>query len=343
MLLVNQAQLPLNVADKSHPLKQFSNKYHEVLSGLKERFPKGTITLQRRGWPRINKETGLVEPCPQMAIPLQYNVEGDNGQAVWAYCDTRPVIHANGLMEIPDSHRHMLVGETLSIDLGKKPDLAVYLWLTPFVRQDFEVFDPEGDALRAALARQNEIELANAIWTGIASEPRLRMIAAAWGVRGASDGDVSVVRKRLEDRILQLEKDKQKNPDDVSLKGISAFLREIKADDDIRLRGLVQLAIDSGVLKLVRETGNMLLKGQKFVAVPFDYQAERQAEFITGYLSSYGNEEQLEKFLTNSLTADQLDEMDDKGLKWLSKMFGIDTKDKAPSLLKEEIKGKIGV
>lgn len=342
MILVNQQELPLNVPDKSHPLKQHSNKYHETLRGLKERFPKGNVILQRRGWPRQNA-TGVAETCPQMAIPLQVNVEGENGQAVWAYCDGRPEILANGLREVPKGKGHMMIGETLNVDLTKKPDLAVYLFMTPFMMQDFEILDPEGDALRAALSRQSEIELANAIWTGIPSESKLRMIAAAWGVNNSAKADPAVLRKALEDKVLTFEKEKQKYPEDFSRKGIQAFLREIKADDDIRLRGLVQLALDAGSMKLMKETGNVLLKGQKFVAVPYDYQSERQAEFITGYLASHGNEEQLVKFLTNSLTVEQIEEMDEKGLKWLSKHFEIDTKDKAPSLLKEELKGKMGL
>jgi hypothetical protein len=343
MILVNQQELPLNNPPKDHPLKAHSNQYHEILRGLKEQFPKGTVLLQRRGWPRQNKETGMLEPCPMMTIPLQINVEGENGQAVWAYCEGQPIILANGLREIDPQRRSMMVGEQISIELNKKPDLAVYLFQTKFVKQDFYVLDPEGDQLRAALQRQSEIELANAIWTGIASEVKLKMIASAWGIPNANTTESVVLRKLLEERILSLEKEKRKFPEDVTRKGIAAFLREVKADDDVRLRGLVQMAIDAGDLKYMKETGNILLKGQKWLAIPHDYQADRQPEYITGYLASPINEEQLLSFLTNTLTVEKIDEMDIPGLKWLCKLYGLDTKDKAPSLLKEEIKGKTGL
>lgn len=341
MILVNQQELPLNNVDKNHPLFGYAKEYKRDLEALRERFPKGIVRLRRKGFPKQNP-TGMLEPTPHMVIPAQCNVEGENGQALWAYCEGRATIHPNGMRDLPDSKKHIHVAELLTIDLNKQPDKAVYLFKTKFIGKELIIDDPEGQAIKEALQRQNEIELASAIWTGIASEPKLRMIAAAWGVPNSGTTDIVVLKKQLEDRVNQLEKEKKQNEHDLSRKGISEFLNEIKADGDMRLRGMIQLAIDDKVLEFVKETGNMRFKGQKYLAIPMEYQKGRIAEYMTSYLSHPTNEEQLVSFLTNLLTAEMIEDMDTKGLVWLCKVYGIDTKDKAPSLLKEEIKGKTG-
>jgi hypothetical protein len=342
MILVNQQELPLTNATKEHLLYGYHKEYQRDLKALKDRFPKGLVRLRRMGWPKTNP-TGMQEPTPRMVIPLQCTVEGENGQSTWAYCEGRAVQLQNGLRDLPDNKRSMMIGERIIVDLNKKPDLAVYLFKTKFIGKELMVDDPEGEALRAAMSRQSEIELATAIWNGIASTERLRLIAAAWKVPNAATAEDPVLRKALEDVVLLMEKEKQKYPENLSKKGIQDFLREIKADDDIRLKGIIQMSLDDNSMTLIKETGNLSLKGKKFLGVPFDYQAGRIVEFVASYLSNPQHKELLTIFLQNVLTQEGIKTMDEKGLIWLSKLFEVEHKGKASDVLAEDVIGKIGL
>lgn len=340
MILINGQELPKN-ADKTHPLYSYAREYKNDLASLKSRFPKGVIKLSRIGWPKFNA-TGHIEPVPTITVPMHCTVDSEAGEAQWAYCDGRATILPNGLRELPSNKRMMRVGDSLTVDLNRQPDLAVYLFKTRFINLELRVDDPETEAINKALAREREIELGNVIWNGIASEEKLRMIASAWGVSGAAKMDVRVLRSQLEQKVLSMEKNKQQNAADLTRKGVKEFLDEVKGDKDMMLRSLIQGAIDEKKMQWSMTSGHYLLKNRKFLFVPSDYEG-RHVDYIANYLSSPANEEQLKIFLTEVLTEETIEALDKIGLTWLCGLYDIDTKGKAPVELKGALRGAVSV
>ena len=339
MLLVNQQELPANTTDKNHPLYPYVKEYHALLDRLKQDCPRGVVKLSRIGWPKTNN--GLLEPTPTLSIPLSAAVDGENGTAHWAYCQGAPIILPNGLRDIPE--RRMSISEQLTIDLKKQPDLAVFLiYKSPFFGKEYRIEDPEAEAYSKAMERSREIELSDTIWKGLAAESRLRMVATAWGVPNASELNDTVLRDYLEKKILNLEKDKRKHPTDPSYKGISEFLQDIKVDDELRVRAVVAKAIEDKVIKYNKQTGKYFIKDRFLILIPTTH-IDRHVDYMTGFYSNPMNRGEFIDFLKEVGDADFVENMDKKGVTWLAGLFSIDTKDKADSLLKEEIKAALGV
>ena len=340
MLLVNQQELPLNISDKQNPMYGYVKEYQAQLARLKEEFPKQEIKLKRIGWPKTNN--GFLEQTPVMVIPLSATVESETGTATWAYCKGRPIIHANGLRDLPEGDKAMTVTEQIVVDLRKQPDLAVYLWFkSPLVKRNFIIDDPDRDAYKKAMERKHQIDLGEAVWKGLADVNRLRMVAAGWGVARAAELEENVLRDTLEKRILVLEKEKLQHADDLTRRGITEFLADIKADGDLRIRAVLQMAIESGKLKYNMASGKYFVDNRFLILIPTTH-IDRHVDYMAGYYAHHSNREAFVDLLKEIATAEFVDDMDKKGIEWLTGLLNIDTKDKAASALKEEIKGVLG-
>src|SRR5512133_3167116 len=113
MLLVNSKQLQINASkDKDPEMYVYWKEYKEGIEALETRFPNKDIQLRRNGYPKWNKNPdgtrGLREHPPLLLIKAIGNP--DQRGATWAYCKGRPLIQANGLVDVPPNDNTIELG-----------------------------------------------------------------------------------------------------------------------------------------------------------------------------------------------------------------------------------------
>ena len=318
MLLVNNQVLPANANKETSELFPMVDEYKKKVKELRTNFPKGEITLMRVGYPQTN-QTGLPEP----PLPVFWHMErNDENGVLWSYCKGRPVIQPTGLRELSADDRNEQLGDTILLDINKREDYAFYMmYKSGIVGNLYKVFDPDGDKLKELRKRDAERDVQFAISRGM-DENKLRNTAAAWGVDKAFDRDLLLVKDDLEKLVffLQEKKEKAHAPDNLQMKGITDFLAEIKSEDHLLPKALVQKALDYKKATLVN--GQFSLGDIEICTVPFN-KKDDPITFIAGHLRHPDNKDKWETFLKEVVDEDFINTGDKYLIRWLSEQVGI--------------------
>ena len=264
MILVNQKILDTRNTDPGYELKAYAEDYRQCLAELRKEFPDNKIRLQRVGWPKKSKSTGLNKKLPPISLPYSAMCEGE----IWAYSRSSAKIEPNGLANIQENSK-LFTELSWTIDISKDPDLAVFFMKKAgFFKQFFMVKDEAREARKKADAKRAELNLGKQIYEGLSDDNKARMVAASWGVDGAMTDTPDQVRINLEEKVRAEQAKKDKNPEIRSLRGIAEFIEDVKGDPAIRRRAALQYALDNKKMVLDRFTGWYMIGDRKVVYVP---------------------------------------------------------------------------
>jgi hypothetical protein len=333
MIIVNSKILDESTTDSG--LKEYAREYRDGVMNLKNKFPTGTIQLQRNGYPMMNVSLdpnmpSLPEIPPPIFIKLTKTVNG----VTWGYCKGKPYIQANGLADVPETENaEKIDGEVISIDLRNRPDYAFFIMFkSGILGTHYHVFDPEGDKIRELEAKNAKLKVQYAIRETL-TEEKLRMIASAWGVIGAEKKNLLIVQDELETKVFAMDEDKNKNRENLSLKGVSEFLAEIKNDEVTRPKAIIQLAIDEGKLKFDGSNSHFYFNGGDVCYVPVDKQDIR-VEVLAKFLRDENNKDVWIGMLKSLIDADYINSTDKFGKRWLASQLGLPLNKKEEEITK---------
>jgi len=332
MLIVNQKQLNPN-PPKDSELAPYAKEYREGIENLKQKFPTNNIQLKRNGFPKLNKSpdpnmADMPEMPSPMFIPLTRNVDGVS----WGYCKGAPLIHANGLVEVPPRENSVILsGEVITLNLRSQPDYAFFImYKSGILGAEFHVYDPEGDKLRSLTEKNYNLKVQYAIRESM-DEPKLRMVCQAWGIVDAGTKDVLILQEELEGKVFAGEAQKKKNPTDLMLRGVPEFLADIRNDDAMRPKSIIQLAIDEKRLTFNAPQSRFYFDGDEVCYVPPDKQATR-ADYLANVLHDPKNEEKWLNILRSMVTKEYIDTSDKFGIRWLAGQLGVPLNKKEEAL-----------
>lgn len=217
--------------------------------------PQGNNVLEHRILPKkikTNKADGSKIAPRGFSVPASFTVNYNGDTFTLRYADGPGRSDKNGNMTYAPN-MVTFAGTTMAFQ-AKDYDKFVYMFLhrfnasSPFkgVNPQIEYYDPTAVAVAAQLVAQKQAEMNMAIWnTEITSDEKIRMKAAGIMVRGQS----LTVAKNIPTATLraQLAQLFQRFPDDF----IAAWNSEVTL-----LNGLVNDAIDSGIIEHAANTGN---------------------------------------------------------------------------------------
>lgn len=331
MLLVNQKQLNTSNTDSKYELAAYAADYRKNLAQLREEYPDQKIRLQRTGWPK--KSNGYERPVPPIILPAETMSNGE----VWAYCKGRPTIEANGLATLKETSI-MLEGLSLTLDLKKDADLAVYLMCkTTFVGKFFQIKDPIKEAKKRNEAALNELALKKTVYEGLSDENKCRIVATSWGVANATRDNIYIVRENLEKKVKEAQKKKDSDASNRSLRGIKEFIDDVKGDPEIRRRSVFQYAIDTKKMRFDKITGWYVIGDRNVLYVPaaeFDNALQYAANYFGHSLKS----EEWDMFLKDVVDEELVNMQDKGGMFWLAKELGLNP---GVKITAEEVKVQI--
>ena len=333
MILVNQKILDTRNTDKNYDLIAYAEDYRSCLADLRKEYPDNKIRLQRVGWPKKSKSTGISREVPPITLPLSMTQNGE----VWAYSKTSAKIEPNGLADIKETSM-MVTGLSWTIDIAKDPDLAVYMmYKTPFINLYFVVKDAAKEARKLADAKRAELNLGKQIYEGLSDDNKARMVAASWGVDGAMTDTPDQVRINLEEKVRAEQAKKDKNPETRSLRGIAEFIEDVKGDPAIRRRAALQYALDNKKMVLDRFTGWYMIGDRKVVYIPSEH-LDTPLMYAGNYFGDSMKKEDWLMFLKDIVNEDFINIQDKQGIFWLAKELGIDV---GVKITAEEAKAKL--
>jgi hypothetical protein len=334
MILVNNAILNVKKTDKDYDLASYAKEYQEGVSALRVRFPSGIIQLQQNGYPRINKSLDPEFPdMPEVAPPTYFKLtRTDPNGVIWGYCKGRPKIEANGLASVPEGDNWDVVdGEILSINLNEKPDYAFFImYKSNLLKGVLHIHDPQGERLKELQEKNDNIKVQSLIWSDL-EDNKLRTVAQAWGVSGVDKKEILVIKDELEKKILSMDADKKKHPENLMLRGVAEFISDTKTDEVTRPKAIVQMAFDSGKLKFRPTDSHMVFGELDLGFVPFDKQNDK-ATYIVNMLRLAENKEKWVQILKSLIDKGYIEGLDKHGLRWLATQFDIALNQKEESL-----------
>lgn len=332
MLIVNSRTLPTNVP-KDNEMYPFMREYHDALADLKTRFVTGQIQLKRNGYPKQNRmpdgSLGMPEIPPLMMIK---SIKTDSSGAIWEYCKGRPIIGANGLVNVPPNDSTISIGEEiLVIDLKGKPDYAFFMmYKSGILGTEYTVHDPEGERMKELRDKNARNQVTNAIWSNM-DEPKVRMMAGAYGIKNSNKADLLILKDDLEKKILAMDEEKKKKPNELMLKGIEEFLADARNDEYARPKALIQLGIDDK--RITYDKNHFYFDGADICHVPFgkDTPVERQ-DYLAQFCRNPENKEKWLLILKGLLTKEYIETMDKYGVRYFAGQFDIALNQKEPDL-----------
>ena len=351
MLLVNQRPIDeIAMRDEAHPMHPFAKEYQKGIEKLRKeygslikfkrpKFPKRTKGLDSR-----NREVpNLALPVQPLIMPLKAQVQGRSGLEIWEYIKGSPKLEPNGLWSATGK-RSEFIYESLVISLDKDPELAFFVYYKSplFSRENKHgkvvikqliIDDPLSDAKRNEEKERADLELNFAIYNTLSDDEQLRVMAQGYGVANADTKDPVMVRKELKAAVLEGEKKSRRDP---MAKGIKEFLGELKVTDSIRLRSLVQLAMDKEIIKWFPD-GKYKVGERELCKVPQQEISHRQ-EYLCNHLGNSANRPKLQELLKDFVNKEFLDKVnDDKMFFWLARMMNIPTDFKTKEKTRELI------
>lgn len=313
-LLANNIVLKPNMS-KEHEGYGYYKEYQEGLSRLRADHPSGSLSLKRIGYPQVNRppEGSGISPLPEIPPPIYMSPQKNIDGVMWAYCEGAPVIHPNGLADLPKNYDAIdLSGEVINIvfdGAGAKPDYAFFIMFKSGVLgSHFNIYDPEGDKIKESEEKHRKLKVQFAIRESL-SEEKLRTVASAWGIANAGKRPLTLLQDELEELVFSNEERKKKDPMNPKLKGVGELLAEIKHDDVLRPGALVQYGIDEGRFKYEAGRYKWLFDGNDICDVPINKVDEKEAE-LKKFLTLPKNKTHWVDVMKALLTKEYLEKVD---------------------------------
>lgn len=331
-IIVNSKLLPPN-ATKDSELFNFVKEYQDGVTALKTRFPYGTIQLKRAGYPKVNKSPDGKTYLPEIAPPIFIKYTRTVGGNTWAYCPGRPLIHANGLVDVPENdNSESIRGEMLTLDVNTKPDYTFYIWFkSGLIGTEFTIYEPEADKIKELTEKNANLKVQSSIRD--MEEEKLRMVCGAWGIKNASTKNILLLQEEIENKVFAMEQLKRNNPTDLMAKGVSEFLAEIRNDEITRPKAVIQLALDEGRLTFSQRPSKFLFDEAEVCHVPLDKQSMKM-EFLAQFLRHPDNRDAWLSILNTLITEEYINGLDRYGVRWLAGQLGIPLNQKPEELMK---------
>jgi hypothetical protein len=333
MLIVNNKILT-SLNDKSSELYEYAREYDSCIKDLNNRFPSGTITLQRNGYPKINKNPNGIATLPEIAAPIFINLTTSVKGVSWGYCKGAPTKHANGLVDVPDSVKTAEIkGEILVLNLKDEPDYTFFImYKSKLLGSMFHIFDPEGDKIKELEEKNAKLKVQYAIRESM-DEEKLKTMCNAYGIKKVNEKNILILQEELENIVFKQEEEKKKNPTNLMLRGVVEFLGEIKNDDITRPKAVIQNAIESEVLSFNKSQGKYFFDGDELCHVPFSRYEDKQV-YVMEYLQRPENAEKWRNVILKTIKKEDIEKMEKYGLRWLATQVDIPLNQKPEDLAK---------
>jgi hypothetical protein len=331
MLIVNNKTLPLNPT-KGHELEEYSKQYQEKLKELQVRFPTGNIALRRNGYPKINRSPDGTTNMPEIPSMMLFKLtKTDSDGVTWGYCKGRPLIHSNGLVEVPpNDNTETFSSEIENIPLRTKPDYAFFImYKSGLVGTEFQVYDPEGDKLKELMEKNAKLKVQSSIRD--MDTEKMRMLAQAWGISKAGTKNEILLQEELENKVFTMEEAKKKTPTNLMLKGVAEFLAEMKDDDITRPKAIIQMGVDEKRITFNKSQSKYYFDDLELCYVPYDRHSDSQ-DYLAMILRRTESSEKWIAVLKGLLTKEYITTMDKYGLRWIAGQLGIAVNKKEDAL-----------
>ncbi len=354
MILVDRRPLEGDALNTpTHPLHKFAKEYNDTLAYLNKHFDKdGVIRFKKIGYPKYTKGADssfrevpkLKEPDTTWRIPLKaYVAIGDLGKHTWMCCLDPPEVLPNGLQDMPklSKRKGISIEDTLVVNISEQPDLAFFLYkISPFMERIghnglFRIVDPiredeEFGAEEMALTRRKY-----AVWTMLRDEPKLKLMARAYGIEDTDNKQPNGIRKELEELLLRNDQAQKNNP---AIKGTKEFEEEMQVTDSLLLRNFIQKAKDDKKIE-IRADGRWHIGEKILVQVPVG-EMSRAKDYLCQHLMIGNNQEKLQEFMKDLLNKEYLDAIPNnkdgkKEWEWLAKISGFNPSFKKIDEIKE--------
>lgn len=333
-LIVNSKSLPNN-ASKEHELYEYVREYQQCVTDLKAKFPTGNIALRRNGYPKVNRSADGSINLPEVPAPIfiKLTSKPDSNGAVWGYCKGRPLIHPNGLVDVPpNDNSEVIDSEVLNIPLRSKPDYAFYImYKSGLLGSEYTVYDPEGDKLAELMEKNAKLKVQSLIRD--TEEEKLRMLSQAWGISKAGTKNILLLQEELENKVFSMEEERKKNPTNLMLKGVAEFIAESKNDEVSRPKAIIQMGFDDGRITFNGSQSKLYFDDTELCYIPSDRQTDKLA-FLAQVLRNPDNSEKWMKVLRGLLSKDYIEKMDKYGKRWLAGQLGVPLNKKEEDLVK---------
>jgi hypothetical protein len=345
MIYINDEKISLATQPKSSIGQMIYKKMAELRPALEKRKFR---LVWRKGVEHINKLQGIKESKKGVFVPFTVHVNNEEGTNKVVFCDsaTRDAV---GNMHYREKGEWFKGSRTLGIE---DMELALYYSLfCPYVKSGLIVIEnKEAEALETATARQSMAKYLYYLYEEtspiFADKDKLIEIAKAFGIGGADDMDINLMKNAIHDAVVAREthfKD-----------GIKYFEKYIKGEDEM-LKPLadVQTLIDMNEIYIDHQDFSWKLKGgNKFMALsPTDVQNVQEAKKrLANYLVANPDKyEALSTILDTRITVpevttiEELEMLDFEQLKALGKQHGLKTYQISKEKLILNIRQKLGV
>jgi len=229
--------------------------YKKKISEYRQRFGR-YLTLKDKKEPKLNynpdTKKSILEPVPNVAVPLRISVAGKNGREEWVYSEVAVPIK-DGIVQLEQNSKIVYYGEWV-IDMDTNPDLAYFMLdkHSMIKRGQYKIEDPISDERKKAEDRRNEAKLDNIVYGENAKLnidlAYLRLIAKRWGIAAADKQNKDQLQNALYDKVKTEEAKKRRNK---TGRGIDEFVNDVRASDEseqLQVAGHVRDAIDKNIL-----------------------------------------------------------------------------------------------
>lgn len=272
MIYINDEKISFLTQPKSTVGQMIYKKMAELRPALEKRKFK---LVWRKGVEQINPLQKIKESKKGVFVPFTVHINNEEGTNKVVFCESANR-DAVGNMHYREKGEWFKGSKTLGIE---DMELALYYSLfCPYVKSGLIVIEnKELEAQETALARQNMAKylyyLYNETSPVFGDKDKLVEIAKAFGIAGADDMEINLMKNAIHDAVVQRETHFHD--------GIKFFEKYIKGEDDM-LKPLadVQTLIDMNEIYIDNQEFSWKLKnGNKFMTLnPTDVQNQQEAK-----------------------------------------------------------------
>lgn len=257
MLYVNGKYLNLN-APATEENKKYIEDYQKTTKRFKDMYG-SVIEIKHKKYvngPKKNP-SGVAEAIPVSTIPLLCTYAGDNGTEEWAYSENAAKVK-DGEVEINPRQKLVLNGE-FYLDLNTQADLAYFLISKhPFFngkKPKYLIHDKRQIARSKAEEYKRKSKVEHTIFGDTSpfanSLKEIKLVSKRWGIADVDNKEKETLQIELYDKIMDAENRLSSARDDrtrAGIRGIDAFLEDVKMKEDIHVGALAQEAIEKGIV-----------------------------------------------------------------------------------------------
>jgi len=333
----------VDLSAKSGDDKDIADEYRKKVKNYKEQYGT-TICIKYKkhmNGPKINA-TGRPEPPPMEGFPLIANYSGDNGLEEWVYTES-PLKIENG--EYKNLQRHRVIsGGEFYIPLegpDAAPDFAFFvLEKHNFINSQVVVYDVRSKAKKEVDNYRVEAKLKSVIFGEgsplVEHNLILRNVSKRWGIVETEVKSVEELQIELYDKVMENERRRGQihNPQArAGIRGIEAFLEDVKYNEDTKLGAKVMSAVERGIVKYDYDHNVWHIPGEEggtgnvLCSVPLNEKNIKNEVLITSMLSDKQKMNDIENALGEDVQLSKPCELEEiektNDYMWMKKMASL--------------------